>query len=138
MVPSSLHKHGARIAALFPLCPSFFLAQLAANTLLGENQQRRKHKEKKDIEKVKLTALARSHSLAPASRKTRQFVLRQINFLKYADLPVVAGSFIARMFYGHIFFFLALHRTSTSCARIPPPLAVPVVHLPFVPTHHGA
>lgn len=108
----SLHKHGQESPRFSLFVPSLS-PSLVADTLLGENQQRRKHKGKKDIEKVKLT----ERSLTPASRKTRQFVLRQINFLKYAGLPVVAGSFIARMFYGHVFF-----SSPFTVLQHPPPL----------------
>lgn len=133
VVPSQTR---ARIAAaLFPPLCSSTRDSHQPTPFSGKNQQRRKHKEEKKISRrlssPRARARARSHSPALASRKTRQFVLRQINFLKYAGLPVVAGSFIARMFYGHVFFFLALHRTSTSCARAYLP-RVPL-HLPFVP-----
>lgn len=63
----SLHKHArARIVALLPLCSLVSSRDSQPTPFSRKNQQRRKHKGKKDIEKVKLTGALTRISLAPA------------------------------------------------------------------------
>lgn len=104
-----------------------------------------KQKEEKERPsgKVKLS-ISLPLFLLRISSIARQFVLRQINFLKYVACPVVAGSFIARMLYdrSRIFFLPLLALTdptfftpvspfATSVPLHPLPLCSPSAPLSF-------